>query len=198
VGVGVGVGSRRRCSCGEYANVINVLLVLPPVRVELLAATFAAQVTPPLALTFTWWLMNGFSSLPSVELTSGFWIFNRAWRGWREGLRIADGWQPDQPSRQPPSHTLRRAVCGQRPVVLVFPTLFPSLPSVKNPFARRGRGVYGYGKPQVRRGDRTRNARATLRLARKNAAPLARRRADWTCLLVPGFSDHRQTSPWPG
>jgi len=108
VGVGVGVGSRRRCSCGEYANVINVLLVLPPVRVELLAATFAAQVTPPLASTFTWWLMNGFSSLPSVELTSGFWIFNRAWHGWREGLRIADGWQPDQPSRQPPSHTLRR------------------------------------------------------------------------------------------
>src|SRR5213592_1631627 len=48
--------------------------------------------------------------------------------------------------------------------VLVFPTLFPSLPSVKNPFARRGRGVYGYGKPQVRHGDRTRNARATLRL----------------------------------
>src|SRR5213596_1366858 len=66
-------------------------------------------------------------------------------------------------------------VCGQRSVV--FPTLFPSLPSVKNPFARRGRGV-GYGKPQVRHGDRTRNARATLRLARKNAAPLARRRAD--------------------
>src|SRR5207249_7988743 len=26
----------------------------------------------------------------------------------------------------------RRVVCGQRPVVLVFPTLFPSLPSVKN------------------------------------------------------------------
>src|SRR2546430_8659023 len=66
-------------------------------------------------------------------------------------------------------------VCGQRSVV--FPTLFPSLPSVKNPFARRGRGV-GYGKPQVRHGDRTRNARATLRLARNNAAPLARRRAD--------------------
>src|SRR5439155_23158358 len=70
---------------------------------------------------------------------------------------------------------------GQRSVVLVFPTLFPSLPSVKNLFAQRGRGV-GYGKPQVRHGEsvpwRTRNARATLRLARKNAAPLARRRAD--------------------
>src|SRR5205823_9287938 len=56
-------------------------------------------------------------------------------------------------------------VCGQRSVV--FPTLFPSLPSVKNLFARRGRRVYGYGKPQVRHGDRTRNARATLRWLEK-------------------------------
>src|SRR5438552_19195216 len=35
-----------------------------------------------------------------------------------------------------------------------------------------------------RRGDRTRNARATLRLARKNAAPLARRRVDLNLVLV--------------
>jgi hypothetical protein len=73
-------------------------------------------------------------------------------------------------------------VSGQWSVV--FPTLFPSLPSVKNPFARRGRRVYGYGKPQVRHGesvsprrpDEERSRHFTL--ARKNAAPLARRRAD--------------------
>src|SRR5216117_2968861 len=56
-------------------------------------------------------------------------------------------------------------VCGQRSVV--FPTLFPSLPSVKNPFACRGRRVYGYGKPQVRHGDRTRDARATCTAPRR-------------------------------
>jgi len=64
---------------------------------------------------------------------------------------------------------------------VVFPTLFPSLPSVKNHFARRGRRVYGYGKPQVRHGesvaDEERSRHFTL--ARKNAAPLARRRVDW-------------------
>src|SRR5206468_9745981 len=73
-------------------------------------------------------------------------------------------------------------VSGQWSVV--FPTLFPSLPSVKNPFARRGRRVYGYGKPQVRGGesvsprrpDEERSRHFTM--ARKNAAPLARRRVD--------------------
>jgi hypothetical protein len=54
---------------------------------------------------------------------------------------------------------------------VVFPTLFPSLPSVKNPFARRRRRVYGYGKPQVHHGEsvpwRTRNARAILRWLEK-------------------------------
>src|SRR5207249_588787 len=60
---------------------------------------------------------------------------------------------------------------GQRSVVRGLPTLFSSLPSVKNPFARRGRRVYGYGKPQVRHGEsvpwRPRNARATLRWLEK-------------------------------
>jgi hypothetical protein len=87
-----------------------------------------------------------------------------------------------QPSRQPPLHTRQRLVCGQWSVV--FPTLFPSLPSVKNPFARRGRRVYGYGKPQVRHGesvsprrpDEERSRHFTM--ARKDAAPLARRRVD--------------------
>src|SRR6266487_1956562 len=54
----------------------------------------------------------------------------------------------------------------------------------KNLFARRWRRVYGYGKPQVRHGesvsprrpDEERSRHFTM--ARKNAAPLTRRRAD--------------------
>jgi len=69
-------------------------------------------------------------------------------------------------------------------VELTFPTLFLSLPSVKNPFARRGRRVYGYGKPQVRHGESVSPRRPDeegarhFTMARKNAAPLARRRVD--------------------
>src|SRR6266496_5280329 len=54
----------------------------------------------------------------------------------------------------------------------------------KNLFARRGRRVYGYGKPQVRHGESVSPRRPDeegardFTLARKNAAPLARRRAD--------------------
>jgi hypothetical protein len=62
---------------------------------------------------------------------------------------------------------------------VVFPTLFPSLPSVKNPFARRRRRVYGYGKPQVhhgesvspRRPDEERSRHFTM--ARKTRRPAA-------------------------
>src|SRR6266480_4019935 len=82
---------------------------------------------------------------------------------------------------------------------VVFPTLFPSLPSVKNLFARRGRRVYGYGKPQVRHGEsvpwRTRNARATLRSLEKTRRRLHGAAQIEPACLLPGVIHHRQTSP---
>src|SRR6266496_5669778 len=69
----------------------------------------------------------------------------------------------------------------------------------KNLFARRGRRVYGYGKPQVRHGEsvpwRTRNARATLRWLEKTRRRLHGAAKIEPACLLPGVSHHRQTSP---
>src|SRR5205809_8031407 len=83
-------------------------------------------------------------------------------------------------------------------VELTFPTLFLSLPSVKNPFARRGLRVFGYGKPHVRHGESvpwaTRNARATLRCPENTGGRL--HLAAWIepPRLLPGVSPRRQSS----
>src|SRR5207249_9400922 len=65
----------------------------------------------------------------------------------------------------------------------------------KKSFCTTRRGVYGYGKPQVRRGDRTRNARATLRWLEKTRRRLHGAAQIETACLLPGVSHHRQTSP---
>src|SRR6266540_5677385 len=75
-------------------------------------------------------------------------------------------------------------VCGQRSVVRGLSDFVSFVVFCKNLFARRGRRVYGYGKPQVRHGesvsprrpDEERSRHFTM--ARKDAAPLARRRVD--------------------
>src|SRR6266508_6595439 len=62
-------------------------------------------------------------------------------------------------------------VCGQRSVVRGLSDFVSFVAFCKNLFARRGRRVYGFGKPQVRHAEsvswRTRNARATLRWLEK-------------------------------
>src|SRR6266496_445354 len=96
----------------------------------------------------------------------------------------------------------RATAGGLRSAVLVVPTLFPSLSFVKIFLPDEGVASTGYGKPassprriRVAAATRTRNARATLRWLEK-----ARRRfhgaaqIEPACLL-PGVSDHRQTSP---
>jgi hypothetical protein len=73
-------------------------------------------------------------------------------------------------------------VCGQRSLVLVFPTLFPSLFFVKIFLRDEGVASTASANPQVchgesvpwRREERSRH----FTLDRKNAAPLARRRVD--------------------
>src|SRR6266496_5280330 len=84
---------------------------------------------------------------------------------------------------------------------VVFPTLFPSLSSVK--IFLRDEGVaftatanrkFATANP-CRRGDRTRKVRATLRWLEKTRRRLHGAAQIEPACLLPGVSDHRQTSP---